>query len=211
MAAAQARNTAAAPSANFRQWARPAEMIKGGLGNITRITRSVNLGTLIQATSTVNTFIGKGLQFTLNDLPSVAEFTALFDQYKIEKVVVHMIPFSTGSLMTQNVSFPLITVIDFDDAATPTTEDFLLQYANNSITHANQEVHRTLIPRVAAAVYDAGGLFNGYANQQTWIDAASPAVVHYGFKAGIGPAFGTVGVAGWNIYADYHLAFRATR
>ena len=178
---------------------------------VTRITRSVNLGDFQQNPGAA-VFVGRGLFFTLSDLPSVAEFTSLFEQYKFEKVVVHMIPFANWTVMDQHATVPLVTAIDFDDGTDPTSEDQLLQYGNNCITHATQEIHRTIQPKIAAAVYNAGGIFNGYAIKTSWISSDSPNVQHYGFKMGIRPSPpGTHWGAGWLIYADYHIAFRNTR
>jgi hypothetical protein len=187
-------------------------MIKpSGLANITKVVRSVFLVRFDQLAAGSG-FHGLGLTFSLSDLISSAEFTALFDQYKFDKVVIHILPTANTALMTQSVSFPLVTAIDYDDSTAPTSEDYLLQYENNMITRSFDELHRTIVPRIALGAFQSGGLFNGYANAgNQWIDAASPNVNHYGLKLGINQAYTSTGVASFNIYADYHISFRSLR
>jgi len=147
--------------------------------------------------------------YALQYLTSYSEFTALFDQYRIEGIETTFIPTVTeiGAQSTWTNSF-LLTAIDYDDANTYPTLNDALQVATASITPLTKSVTRKFVPRVALAAYS--GTFASYAQAppMQWIDCASPGVQHYGLKTAI-PATGLV--QSWRVMHRYHLAFRRVR
>lgn len=167
-----------------------------------KFQRSVGL-TFLATSASVPTFAQ--LIFRLADLPNYTEFTALFDQYKIDKVEVNFVP-----NISQNSAndIPIVyTVVDFDDGNTPANLDVLRQY-ETAILHADprRPFKRTLVPRVATAAYSGG--FSGYANQTSWIDVASASVEHYGVKAGASAASQTITLF---VECKYWVSFRNAR
>lgn len=134
-----------------------------------------------------------GCAFTLDSFPQSAQYTAVFDQYMIEKVEIKIIPDYTYAAVdsaTANacVSGWIHTVIDPDDATTPAAStagvQALQQYESYELHHAYDQkgLNFSLVPRLAQAAY-ASGVFGSYSSvAHKWIDSASPAVQHYGFK-----------------------------
>lgn len=147
--------------------------------------------------------------FALSYLTSYSEFTALFDQYRIERIETTFFPTVTeiGAASTWVNSY-LLTAIDYDDANTYSSVNDALQVATASITPITKQVTRTFVPRVALAAYS--GTFTSYAQAppMQWIDCASPGVQHYGLKTAI-PLTGLQ--QSWRVMHRYHLAFRRVR
>jgi len=131
------------------------------------------------ASSTVGT--GQSLAFTLNALPSYAEFTSLFEFYRICAVKVTFLPRQTD-FATQTVS-NLWTVIDYNDVTAPTSNTQMQQYSAVKLHSGFKPFTMYLKPRVAMPVWQglsSSGYAPGKANQ--WLDCNSPAIQHYGIK-----------------------------
>lgn len=183
--------------------------------------RIANLGTYTASVSSLGapTPAQKGFSFQLVDLPNVAEYTSLFDQYKIQKVVLKIVP---KTLMTQGASTgnagptgygQVVTAIDYDDAATPSSKDELLEYGSAKYTQASRVHTRTIRPKVLNAVW-VNSISTGYAPRAApFIDNANNNVPHYGIKMWI-DAPSTVGAASsasYDVYATYYFLCKNTR
>ncbi len=123
-----------------------------------------------------------GVFFTLQAAPNAAEFTSLFDQYRILQVQASITPDS------QSEGTPIYTVIDYDDASTPTSAAELREYGTcQQTSFTTGFFQRVFQPRAAMAAYS--GAFTSFAQSQPgqWFDVASPAIQHYGFKYAIAP------------------------
>ena len=82
--------------------------------------------------SSTTTGVLGGYSFSLDQLPNYTEFTNLFDQYRINKIVVKFIPnhnSSDVSASTQVIS-NFNSVIDPTDATAPATGAELYEYQN---------------------------------------------------------------------------------
>lgn len=136
--------------------------------------------------------------FTLGMLPDYAEFTTLFDQYKISGVKLRITPYSTaqmaqtgvGTANNQTLSVLMHSVLDHDDYTAPaagtTGINALRQYrtykTRNFLARNGQPINIWLRPRIATAAYGSG-VFSSYANSKPlWIDCDSINVEHYGIK-----------------------------
>jgi hypothetical protein len=133
------------------------------------------------------------MNFKLTDLPNYAEFTALFDQFRIKTVVIKWTPKQSAAMLmpydaTGAVGKTIIPSIwgapDYDDD-TPASTEALKQYSHAKwwpITKPHTEV---IHPRVTAEVYQ--GVTSAYAaaNGPTWVDCAYPDTLFYGYKATI--------------------------
>jgi len=117
--------------------------------------------------------------FTLNAFAQYTEFTALFDQYRIDRIEIWLEPIGAPSTS----SFPcLTTCVDFDDATTPTSFASVEAHQNSLVANGAAGQYHSWQPRVALGAY--AGTFTSFANiSGPWIDSASPGVQHYGFKA----------------------------
>jgi hypothetical protein len=151
-----------------------------------------------------------GVYYALTSYPGYSQF-ALFDEYRIECIKVKFRPrfnmFTIGSVGTNKLP-RLYTVIDYDDASTPTDINALKQYQSCRECNFDQSMVRTFRPKCAAALYS--GTFASYGNMDhMWIDMASPGVQHYGLKYGIeGGASGQTNLQSWSIESTYYVACR---
>jgi hypothetical protein len=136
--------------------------------------RTFDAGT-ITASTTVDVF--GAIPIYLNLFPTPADFTTLFDQYRILEVKVEFVPTSTAEAVP-----PLTTVIDLDDYTAPTSGAQVMQYQTRQTAMPGGIHMRRFRPRVANAAYS--GAFTSFASgpSTTWIDAASPSVQYYGLK-----------------------------
>lgn len=147
------------------------------------VVQLINAG--VQLTSSITTPTFLALTFSASTyVPQFNSWATVFDQYRIMEIEMWIIPASTTNLTQTNV--PLYyTVIDYDDAATPSSIAALQAYQNVIAAPLTQGTYRKFRPHNAEALY-GGGAFTSYGNRQSvWIDAGSPAAAHYGFKAGV--------------------------
>lgn len=143
--------------------------------------------------SNTNTEATYSMNFKLSDLPNYAEFTALFDQYRLRTVVVTFrAKQSQGVLMPYDASGPSDQLIiptvwaakDYDDDAA-TSVAALKEYTGAKNWPATRDHTIVVHPKMTPLVHD--GVTPGYsaANPSQWIDCAYPDVPHYGLKATI--------------------------
>lgn len=193
-----------------------------GVGKIHTFRQGVagGLMTVISTALTGNNIVQSSLAniytsfaFTLNDIPQVATFTALFDMYKIDKVVMTIYPQSMqtnsgANVVSENLG---LYVLDYDDAASLPSYSAGAEYENVKYfqVSSNKPIVITVKPRIAMAAYN--GAFTGYANTRAqWIDCGSPGVQHYGIKVVV-----PIGAANYlqNFYVNsvYYFSFKNVR
>lgn len=78
---------------------------------------------------------GVGAWFTLNDLLNATEFTGLFDQYRIDRVTIKLIPMVHMQVLDGTAVAPvnpgmIYHAVDYDDANNPTNAAYMQQYQN---------------------------------------------------------------------------------
>lgn len=168
--------------------------------------RTVSKGTWTQSSTTTDA-VG-AISFQLSDVPGVNDFTSLFDQYKLNKVVVHMYPCQTMCTSDNPMLAELVTAIDYDDDVNPLDNSVLREYETCKMVHGVKEMHRSFQPRFATAAYS--GAFSSYTNFSGWLDVASPNIFHYGLKWAITPVASTEPCT-YKIFVDYYFSFRSTR
>lgn len=163
-----------------------------------------NIGLLSYATS-----------FSISQLPNVSEFTSLYDNYRIEKVVFRMRPYWTdlsvsGTTVQSYALAPIYTAIDLDSAALPASTATLRQYSTCRSHTALRPITRVLRPRPLTEIYESAlGTSYALAPKNVWLDTARTSVPHYGIK--VAASFPNVAAANWISYtveAEFHLAFR---
>lgn len=135
--------------------------------------------------------------FKLEDCVNYAEYTALWDQYKIVGCRLTLIPYQTCvstaaaySSATGQPSFLIHSIIDYDDDNTPTlsnsgVNDFR-QYpsyrCDNIYLGAGKKWSRFVRPKVAAPVY-ATAITTAYsANSYPWMDSSTTNASSHGIK-----------------------------
>lgn len=155
--------------------------------------------------------VGSSLKFQLSQVPNVAEFTNLYDQYKIKAVKCTLIPrhtevgLSTGGTVMQGNMW---SCLDYDDSTIPGGLDSLLQYQNTKRTRMNQTHSRYLRPMVATEVY-ATSIASSYApKRNVWLDCSIDSVEHYGIKFWFDQRIAPVT---YDVQIKYYLAFKNVR
>jgi len=166
------------------------------------------------ATSTLG-----ALSFTLSDLAQVSSFSALFDQYRFERVRLH-VKSRNNAVFVANTASPnaavpqLLLVIDRDDVTAPSAYTDLLQYDNVVSISGEEDAIVDLIPSITPAVF-ASGAFSGYASMPSnsmWIDIANTTVPVYGIKFATDLlTLSTTSSWVWDLTAEVVVSFKNTR
>lgn len=173
----------------------------------TRIIRTVSLGTIASAALT-NTY--GAIQLSLDQLPSYTEFTNLFEEYKIDKIVLKFYP----AQMTENdngtaASTPIFMyAIDKSDATAPASLNEMYQYAGLKIVNVLKPFTFKFYPCWSQYAYTGGA--SGYGTARGFLSCDYPAVKHYGVKYVMGLS-GVASSSGYNVFAVFHMAFRGIR
>lgn len=147
----------------------------------------------------------QNISFELTDLGNYSDYTNLFDQYRIKRATIMVMPRISETITADVLSNPVMySVPDFDGSAL-TTLSSMLEYESCRIHDARKPFLMVIDqPRflVTAGTTDAGKLDTG------WLDLSSPGIPHYGVAIGL-PAQPVVTV--WYIHARLELEFRNTR
>jgi len=170
--------------------------------SVHRFIQTIDAGTVFTTSTVGPTFYSKFFQ--LADIAQQTSFTALFDQYRIDEIELWFQP--QVSITNNAATFVnFYSVIDYDDAAVPTGLGQLQQYTNVMVTPISQGHYVRFKPHIAIAAYQ--GAFSGFENKgPCWIDAASPSVQHYGFKAGCNTTASPI--INFNLIIRYHFSMR---
>jgi len=143
---------------------------------------------------------GWSYNFQLGDLPSVSDFTNLYDQYRVEKFTLTFTPYITANVGVDNLTVAsncaciLHYVKDYDDYAPPaesqTGIDALAQYVSYRRIHLGNSmgkpisitVNRPGIDTVGALVNAGTGTGTISSRKKQWLDCGSSTVTHFGIK-----------------------------
>lgn len=130
---------------------------------------------------------GGSLQFTLDQVPSYAELTTLYDAYSIDRVEVTFVWFAPYVGATAGAAQMPVMVItpDYDDANPVTTVNEIGEYGQARVvpfTTAKNSHTISVVPRAAKQMFR--GVTSGYswAEKSAVIDAGNIDVPHYGLK-----------------------------
>lgn len=157
----------------------------------------------------------KGFYFKLSSLPNYTEFTSLYDEYRVNKILVKAIPnFSGSNLGPQGTSSVLQqipnlhSVIDNDDSTDPTSLNELLQYGNHKMTRGNRIHSRLFTPAIQMASYEGSTQIN-VEKYKAWINCANPDVRFYGVKYALEGSNVTQGQ--FNVYVTMYISCKGVR
>lgn len=133
----------------------------------------------------------KAYGFALSDLPTVTDFTALFDQFRILAVKITFYPqfnqfqYDGTASGTKFGASELYSVIDYDDSATPASLDELNQFSTLKRRYFNRPYSRYFKPQIVCkGLLNSAGTNDGYflAGRKRWLDMATPNVLYQGLK-----------------------------
>jgi len=177
------------------------------IGRSHRFVRGVLLGTVSSAAA-ATTYAA--YSFALSDVPNYTEFTNLFDEYRISKVILTFVPqcMTTTSNPIYTTSW-LIYVVDKDDASTPTSYTSLQEYPKHKVLSANRRFYVSFRPRFSTEVY-ASPATTGYGSRTGWLDCSNAGIPHYGFKLAMGLS-GTAGAFSYAVFAKYVIDCHGVR
>lgn len=144
---------------------------------------------------------------------SYGEFTSLFQEYRINCIVINYVPTWSNADLANNSavapnSLPTIGwAFDYNDANTPLAMDAISEYSNYKEQRFMKAMKAKLWPATAPGLY-ISAISAGYAVQRkTWIRAANSDVPHYGMKLGIYNM--TEGrVYKWSYFYKFYCSFR---
>lgn len=180
--------------------------------NVYNYKRSVYTQAFATATNAGNQI---GFAPLLSNLPGVTDFTTLYDQYMIKKIVFKLIPRGTDTSIvggTTNVGFNIHSAIDFDDVNPPTGPNDLLQYQSYRMTPAHRVLTRVWTPKTnAGVVNNAGTIIPGAPKAYQWLDIAQTNIPHFGLKMYIDATNTTGQIMPFDAVVTYYVAFRGVR
>jgi len=167
---------------------------------VSRPLRSKNIYSFKQNAELANIFPSATSQstyfsyiFRFSDLPTVSEFTGLFDQYRILGVKITFYPYAVNAFVISNtqqtLEIPqLYTVLDYDDATVPTTFTSLDEYKNCKIFQFRRPYSRYFSPKLLSqSLFTAtSGTFGQLSvSPKNWVDMANTNVNYYGLKGAL--------------------------
>lgn len=163
---------------------------------------------------------------TMGDIPNAGEFAALYDMWKLNKVVYHFESTINGRDMNtpnltnaggfsspnMNGSIKYIRVVhDYNDSTALATENAAFEYQNMKSHRVGKSFSVTLYPRILQEVYRSA-LTNGYESvKPKYFDTTETVVPHYGIKVFLGQCTndvtdGNVTKSLYNITAKYYFS-----
>lgn len=148
--------------------------------------------------------------FTLNDVINPAEFTSLFDSYKITGVKVYFdyTP-DVATAITSSSQYPKLWVKrDYDDGSAPVNIGEFTQ-SNQTSCLRFSESRTTLSMFIRPSVQN--NIIGGTANMwKPWLNCGDPAVVHYGLKLAA-QGLPSTNLGSITIRCKYYLKFKNVR
>lgn len=182
---------------------RRSRMMKKRVLNIHHFKRTL-IGTPIS--TAVTTTFGSTF-FRLNSLVDSSEFTNLFDQYRINKIVWKLVPNANNADAGATQRLPQVhSVIDHDDVTAPTTLDQLVQYSNYRMTMGSRVHTRVFTPSsIDDSFQSAGTSYPATISYKKWLSSTYDAITHLGIKYAIGST-ATAGSITYTPYITYYLS-----
>ena len=183
---------------NFARSTRDSVVINGpGFGQVAWSSAPLNwqIGTPTPDDNGLWQF-GGSMKFQLSDVINTIDFTTLFDRYKLNKVVVSIMPLmsmghnivSSATGTNQSSCLPtLVTAIDYDDATVPTLSDDLLERQNCKSYRMGGKVINITInnPKVLQSVASGDTTVtqvSAVTKAAPYLDCVQEDVNHYGLK-----------------------------
>lgn len=138
-------------------------------------------------------------------VPASTELTNLFQQYKIDKVIIKAVPSRNSSDYGDGIpvipGFPtfstVLSVVDYDDNDAPTTIAPLQEHGDCSVKMMDRIHNYSLRPKFVGVVTGAPGTTVAGPPTRGFLDCAQPNIEHNGIKFGL--------VAEQNRFVDLYI------
>jgi len=120
--------------------------------------------------------------FALSDFVDTAGLAGFFDQFCIYSAIVNVSFNYSGT--TPGGLGQVVTAIDYDNVGNLGLLSAVQAFESALTTKIvpDQSIQRLIHPTVSPALYN-GTLFTDFGLSRMWIDSASPATPHYGFRS----------------------------
>lgn len=152
--------------------------------------------------------------FKLSNVPNSADFTNLFDAYRINKAVVKILPPITSSVLYEQTSgiqtVPVVTTtLDYNDDNTGFSESELLEYSTVKVHRGFGPIVRKLTPACELGILGSGtALVSGVQKFKQWIDVAALDCKHFGVKAAFTPFPGTMPQYNYRCFVTLYMSMK---
>lgn len=158
---------------------------------------------------------GQFFTFQLTDLPNYTEFSALFDQFRINAVVIKFVPtWTSNDINPQSTALYMPnfhSALDFDGpSSAPTSETDLLQYQSYKMTRGHHVHQRKIIPCVNVTAYESALNTAYMPKRKQFLDMVDVATQHFGMKIWIDAPNLTSNLA-YKTYVTYYFTTRSVR
>lgn len=183
-------------------------------GSVYYFKRYVDLGSVALASAATTS---GGFSHQLDEVPGFAEFTSLFDLYRIAAVKVMMIPNITEQI--QSPAATAMPVIRWVDVVDYNSSGSLASF-NDAREFGTAKVHpisarygyykRYYKPRLLTAVEDDSSAIVVGGNRRGWLNTASVNIPHYGYRYFF-EAMGTNQIVTVKFEAVYYMMFKQTK
>lgn len=153
-----------------------------------------------------------GYSFRLDQLPNYTEFTNLFDQYRINKIVMKFVPnHNSSDVGVTAMNIPNFhTLLDYNDATAPASLNSMYEYANWRMSRGTSLHTRVFRPATIDYVNATAGANAGNPSWKQWLSTASPSIEHYGLKCGIEISQATYDIT-WTPYISVYLSCKSVK
>jgi len=130
-----------------------------------------------------------GLNFTLSSMINAAEFSALFDQYKLTgiKLNFYLSRNPANSTSVNGIRPRLYIVTDYDTSTAPSSFDELREYSNSKVWNFDSAKPFSYFvrPKVLNEVYRSGVSTGTAPVRPPWISTQHLDLQHFGVRMGI--------------------------
>jgi hypothetical protein len=156
--------------------------------------------------------IGYSFFAQLSNSSELADYQALYDEYRIIRVKYQFFPVCNMYAANATAAFSGTTyfAIDLDDVTVPTNAAYLLNYVNMQARSFYEYFEITFKPKIAVAANVGSLTFSGsIPTENAWITTAAPSVQNYGLKIFLNNT-GSIAAANpiYNLLATTTVEFR---
>lgn len=198
------------------------------VSNYHKFKRHVNLGSIFNLVMSNN---AQSPVFTpkFSDMNGYAEFAALFDEWKLDKVVLHFEPTFDGkdayNPMYSSATPPVInnngldsslkylrTIVDYNDSTAIANEGEAFEYQAMKSHRLGKPFTVTLYPKILTEAYRSALTTSYYSSKPRFISTSDSGQPHYGLKCWLNPTTvnidGNVNKSIYNVTGDYYFTCR---
>jgi len=157
--------------------------------------------------SSVQFAVGTGAFSAATNFPNAASYAAVFDQWRLDKVVCQVLFSSNSSAVNTNNQFPIVYgVIDVNDTNPITSTDNALVYGNCRIMQMGTSSGptagiQTMILSAPMVKEDAqtttGTLLTAISRRSPWLSTQNPSIQHNAYKFFVATPGGTNAIVGY--------------